>query len=190
MPLRPLIESDLPLVLGWRNAPAVRQHMFTSHEISLAEHRAWFGRLAGDARTRVYVHQDGQGQADGVVSFTQIHAASRSAFWGFYTAPEAPRGTGSLLGIDAMDQGFDELGLHKLNAEVLASNEKSLRFHQKLGFQCEGTFRDAHFDGERYVGVVRFGILADEWKETRRILIQGLDEFARKRTAEPSRQCP
>jgi UDP-4-amino-4,6-dideoxy-N-acetyl-beta-L-altrosamine N-acetyltransferase len=176
MPLRPLTEADLAQVLGWRNAPAVRRHMFTSHEIGMAEHRAWFGRLAGDPRTRVYVHQDSQGRADGLVSFTQIHAASGSAFWGFYTAPDAPRGTGSLLGIDAVDQGFGELGLHKLNAEVLASNDNSLRFHRKLGFQCEGTFRDGHFDGERHVDVVRFGILAHEWKQARCVLLQRLDE--------------
>lgn len=39
MTLALLTETDLDLILPWRNAPAVRQAMYIHHEISPDEHR-------------------------------------------------------------------------------------------------------------------------------------------------------
>lgn len=167
MPLNKLAETDLPLVLAWRNTPEVRQHMYSAHEISEAEHRAWFARMKHDPQVRWYIHQDEYCNLDGVVYFTQYQPENHSSFWGFYAAPEAPRGTGTKLGLDALDEAFNVLSLHKLNAEVLSSNERSLRFHEKMGFHREGIFRDDHFNGEYYVDVVRLGIVKSEWVEKR-----------------------
>jgi UDP-4-amino-4,6-dideoxy-N-acetyl-beta-L-altrosamine N-acetyltransferase len=167
MPLRQLVEADLPLVLGWRNAPSVRQNMYSKHEITAAEHRAWFARLKEDTQSLWFVHEDLAGQPDGVAYFTQIQLGKGSAFWGFYASPNAAPGTGTVLGIDSLDKAFVDLKLHKLNAEALVRNTASLRFQKKLGFQQEGLFRDFHFDGEHYVDVVRLGILATEWAAKR-----------------------
>ena len=163
MPLRPLKETDLPLVRGWRNAPEVRRNMYSKHEISEVEHQSWFSRLKDDDQSRWFIYVDAAGQPDGVVYFTQIQPGNGSAFWGFYAAPSAMAGTGTRLGLDSLDKAFSDLGLHKLNAEAIASNVASLRFQRKLGFKEEGLFRDFHFNGESYVNVVRLGILATEW---------------------------
>ena len=146
--------------------------MYSKHEIGEAEHRAWFAQMQHDQKSRWYIHEDDQGTPDGVVYFTQYLPENRSSFWGFYAAPDAPPGTGTKLGIDALDEAFHGLRLHKLNAEALASNQRSLRFHEKLGFQQEGLFREFHFDGERYVDVVRLGLLASEWPEKRAKILQ------------------
>lgn len=174
MPLRSLTEDDLPRILVWRNAPAVRLNSFTSREISEAEHRKWFASMTHDPTSRWYVYESNEGVPSGVVALNDYRPANRSSFWGFYTAPDAEPGTGTRLGIAALDEAFDALGLHKLNAEVLARNERSLRFHQKLGFSREGLFRESHFDGQRYVDVVRFGILDVEWHRRRSGLAQAI----------------
>ena len=36
--LRGIKEDELELMLSWRNAPKVRENMYTRHEISLSEH--------------------------------------------------------------------------------------------------------------------------------------------------------
>lgn len=163
MPLRPLAEADLDTVRTWRNAPEVRKGMFSTHEITQAEHLAWFARINQDPHVRWCMHEDMQGQADGVVGFTQYRPEMRTAFWGFYLDPGAQTGAGSRLGLDGLDHAFSVLNLHKLNAEVIATNERSLRFHQRLGFRQEGLFRDAHFDGNQFVDVLRFSMLESEW---------------------------
>ena len=71
------------------------------------------------------------------------------------------------MGLDELNEAFNVLGLHKLNAEVLITNERSRQFHEKLGFCVEGRFRDYHFNGERFIDVFRLGMLDSEWSENR-----------------------
>ena len=167
MHLRILTEADLPLILAWRNATEVRRFMYSQHKISESEHLAWFSRIKHDLQARWYLHHDENNKPDGVVYFTQYRPENQSSFWGFYVAPKSPAGTGTKLGLDALNEAFCLLGLHKLNAEVLATNKLSLIFHEKLGFCAEGRFRDYHFNGKSFIDVIRFGILKSEWSENR-----------------------
>lgn len=100
------------------------------------------------------------------MGFINIHqiAAGGIADWGFYAAPDAPKGTGKQLGQAALQYAFSVVGAHKLCAQALHFNERSVRFHLNLGFQQEGTLRDQHFDGQNYHDVVCFGLLASEWQ--------------------------
>jgi methionyl-tRNA formyltransferase len=167
MPLRPLAEQDLPFVRAWRNAPEVRRNMYSKHEITEAEHQAWFARLRDDAQSRWFIHEDAVGQPDGVVYFTQLQPDQGNAFLGFYANTAAKPGVGMHIAFDSLEVAFNELNLHKLNCEVLMTNWQVINLDKKLGFKEEGVFRGYHFNGENYVDVIRLGILASEWIATR-----------------------
>jgi UDP-4-amino-4,6-dideoxy-N-acetyl-beta-L-altrosamine N-acetyltransferase len=175
--LRPLEESDLKLILPWRNALTVRQAMFTQHEISWDEHQAWFHRMQADESKQWFLFLDYENVPSAVVSFVSIDQVQKLAFWGFYTDPDARPGTGTRMSLDALDKAFFELGLRKLNAEVLASNLCSLEMHKKIGFIEEGRFRDHFFDGESNVDVFRFGILYEEWPHAKRNLQDRISQW-------------
>jgi len=177
MRLTPLTEADLESILPWRNAPAVRRAMVSQHEISLEEHRAWFQRLQQDASKRWYLYRDNAGRAQGVVYCTDLDPHQGTGFWGFYARPEAPSGTGLRMPVAARDLAFGELGLRKLNGEVLADNTRSVNLHKKVGFQEEGRFRQQHFDGDNRVDIIRLGLLADEWVERRPRLAERLRQL-------------
>jgi len=176
--LRPLEESDLKLILPWRNAPTVRQAMFTQHEISWDEHQAWFHRMQADETKQWFIFMDHEGVPSAVVSFVSIELTQKLAFWGFYSDPDAIPGTGMRMSLDALDKAFFELGLRKLNAEVMASNLRSLEMHKKIGFIEEGRFRNHFFNGESSVDVVRFGILHEEWPHVKRNLQDRISQWA------------
>lgn len=181
MSLKPLEEKDLPLVLAWRNAPEVRRNMYSNHEISQEEHLAWFVRLQHDSQSRWFIHIDTVGRPDGVVYFTQYQPDRGSSFWGFYAGSSAQSGVGLRMEFEALEKAFGEFGLHKLNCEVLISNGQVINLHNKFGFTQEGVFRDYHFDGDKYVDVVRFGILDTEWaakREEVKARITKLDSLA------------
>jgi len=160
--LRPLEEEDLDLILRWRNRPEVRANMFTAHEISLDEHRAWFARVSVDPTRRSYIYVEGA-EPLGVVAFTELQVEDRTAAWGFYTADTAPRGVGTRMLSAALVEAFGALGLEKVWSEVLAFNAASLALHHKLGFQIEGRLRAHHVSGSARVDVVRLGLLRGEW---------------------------
>jgi len=136
--------------------------MRTSHEITLEEHHQWFSRHANNPERHLLIFELDSTPL-GFINIYQI-APGGIAEWGFYTAPDAPPGTGRLLGQASLHYAFVESGLHKLIGQVLAYNERSVRYHLALGFAQEGILRQQHFDGQHYHDVVCFGLLASEWR--------------------------
>lgn len=160
--IRPIVESDVALVLKWRNHLSVRQFMFNQHEISYEEHRRWFElSLKSDERHLLIVEKNGV--PFGFVNFNEI-VPDQIADWGFYRAPDAERGTGQLLALLALKYAFEELGLHKICGRVIEYNDRSIRFHVRQGFNKEGVLREQYFDGESYHSIICFGLLVNEWK--------------------------
>jgi UDP-4-amino-4,6-dideoxy-N-acetyl-beta-L-altrosamine N-acetyltransferase len=160
--VRPLSPLDLPLVLQWRNHWDVRRFMFTQHEISPQEHVDWFEN-AGQHTHRHLLIFEKNGTPMGYVSF-RVSASSKNAHWGFYCAPEAPKGTGRLLAQTAIQYAFSQLGIWKICGEVFSYNEPSIRLHQLLGFKKEDPLRELRFSGPTYHDVVCFGLFADDWR--------------------------
>lgn len=160
--IRRMMHADLERVLAWRNHPDVRRYMYTQHEIALDEHQRWFERSLQDPKKHLLVFEVNQ-QPLGFVNFNEAVNGS-IADWGFYVAPDAPKGSGRQLGCAALSHAFTQLQLHKVCGQALAYNERSIQFHQSLGFQQEGILRDQHFDGERHHHVICFGLLCHEWK--------------------------
>jgi UDP-4-amino-4,6-dideoxy-N-acetyl-beta-L-altrosamine N-acetyltransferase len=160
--IRVMTDADLERVLHWRNHPNVRRYMYTQHEISLDEHRSWFERNVDNPLKHLLIFELAS-VPRGYINFTR-HSASAVADWGFYIAPDAPKGAGSQLGQAALRYAFAKLELRKVCGQALAYNEPSIRFHRRLGFQQEGVLRDQHFDGSSYHAVICFGLLASEWQ--------------------------
>ncbi len=165
--LRPMTKGDLERVLAWRNHLEVRRYMYTQHEISLEEHKHWFSRASQDPETHLLVFEIA-GIPLGFVSIQRISSGG-VADWGFYAAPEAPKGTGHALGQAAVRFAFEAIGLHKLCGRAFSFNERSIRLHLNLGFQHEGVLRQQHYDGQHYHDIVHFGLLAKEWSQRNQV---------------------
>jgi UDP-4-amino-4,6-dideoxy-N-acetyl-beta-L-altrosamine N-acetyltransferase len=160
--VRPMTSDDLDLVFQWRNHPKIRHEMLTQHEIVFEEHRVWFNRVSADPRKCVLIYEE-NGIRKGFVQFTNAQAGEVSD-WGFYTAPDATKGTGQKLGNAALDYAFEKLKLHKVCGQAIASNKASIKFHLKLGFTQEGILREQVHGMLDYQDLICFGILEREWK--------------------------
>lgn len=160
--VRALAFDDLPMVLTWRNDPAVRRFMFTQHEICLEEHQAWFARCQKDGTRRLLIVES----MGDVIGFVQLSGVCPGgvADWGFFVRPDAPKGTGQRLGRAALEYAFGELGLHKVCGQVIDSNHGSIAFHKKLGFKQEGALRDQQRIADEYHTLIYFGMLSHEWQ--------------------------
>lgn len=159
--VRKMDYCDLAAVLDWRNNPAVRNYMYTQHEIKRQEHHNWFEKNRCDPTKHLLI-VEGDRRPLGFVNFNEV--ASGIAEWGFYAAPESPKGSGRVLCSAALDHAFIQLGLQKINGQALAHNKRSIELHRSLGFQQERVLSDHHFDGESYQHVFCFGLSAEEWQ--------------------------
>lgn len=160
--LRPVSRSDLEQVLQWRNHIEVRRYMYTTHEISLTEHRSWFESASINPAVELKIYEQG-GEPQGFLNITRTRCPE-VADWGFYLAPNAPKGSGRELGQLGLHHAFEKLGLHKICGQALGFNHRSIVFHQRLGFIEEGRLREHHLYDGVFHDVVCFGLIKFEWQ--------------------------
>lgn len=135
--LRPATDDDVEDIRRWRNHPSARAVSFTQHEISPAEHRAWWSAVRDDPSRRVLVYEY-NGVAAGSVTYTFLDTEARTAKWGCALDVDG-------LGRDVLpawlklegvliDYAFDTLGLSMLGGEVLLENKQVWQLHKRFGF--------------------------------------------------------
>ena len=61
--------------------------------------------------------------------------------------------------------GFEEMGLHRIEACPLVTNEGSMRLLVKLGFKPEGTLRERQLFRGSFVDQTYLGLLDGEWMD-------------------------
>jgi UDP-4-amino-4,6-dideoxy-N-acetyl-beta-L-altrosamine N-acetyltransferase len=163
MTLRKIEKSDLELILKWRNHPKIRQCMFYQEIISLESHTEWYEEESEKENACWLIYSNARGKLSGVINCTNIDQQFAHGFWGFYTAPDAEPGTGTLMCSEGLDYFFEKFKLNKINAEVLESNERSHSFHKKLGFNIEGQFIDHYKNKSGFQTVTRYAIFFKDW---------------------------
>lgn len=170
--LKPLEEADLNIVFKWRNSNRIKQYMYTDHTITWEEHRKWFIKVKQDETTKIFLLHF-HNQPLGLVNFKQIDLNNSRCYWGFYIGEEnAPKGAGTIMGLLALDHIFYEVGLQKVCAEVIETNERSYFYHQKLGFETEGKFKEHLWKDERFVDVISMALFVNKWDIVRKRLLQ------------------
>lgn len=161
--LRPIQESDLLQILEWRNSEHIRNHMFNDQMITMSEHKAWFERVKEHPH-QVHLIFEFQNVPVGVVNFTQINERYQTCDWGFYLgAPNNPRGLGTIMGFLGLAYIFEQKGIRKVCGQILQFNEKSIKFHQRLGFQKEGHLVKHVWKNGNYEDIVLMALFQDQW---------------------------
>ncbi|MFE1952455.1 GNAT family N-acetyltransferase [Streptomyces sp. NPDC059524] len=162
--LRPFTEDDAVVMAGVVGDPEVER--FTGGgTFTLERLRAWYGsRAAQTDRLDLAVTDRATGELVGEVVLNEWEPEHRCAT--FRTAIGA-RGRGRGLGSEALRlvvrYGFESAGLHRIQLEAYADNERALHVYAKAGFVVEGVRRQAElWDGRRRDAVL-MAALADEW---------------------------
>ena len=171
-----LSQTDLDIVLPWRNDPSVRRCMYSSHVITADEHQKWFNHISA-AEDRIALLFSVGEEPRGVVQFNQLNVDARRGRWGFYIDPKALPHWSLLVEFEALEYAFEVLKLHKLDCEVISFNKKVINLHKKSGFLEEGWFVDYHYDGTQFHDVCRLSMLANNWPEHRARIAARIDRL-------------
>ena len=92
------------------------------------------------------------------------YARDRRAELGYWLVASAwNRGYASEATRATVAFGFEELGLARIYAQVIAGNTASMRVLSKLGMIQEGTKRQHVKKGNKLHDIVLYGLLREEW---------------------------
>ncbi|MGJ7879184.1 GNAT family N-acetyltransferase [Streptomyces rochei] len=164
--LRPFTEADAARMGEIVGDPEVRR--FTGspgHELTPELLRSWYGsRSAQPDRLDLAVTDPADGEVLGEVVLHAWVPEERSCT--FRTLIGA-RGRGRGIGTEAtrliVGYAFEELGLHRVQLDAYAFNDRALRVYEKVGFVREGVRRKVERRDGVWVDEVLMAVLDHEW---------------------------
>lgn len=108
-------------------------------------------------------------QTIGLVTLADLDPFSGNAELGIMLASASFRKKGyarEAIGL-ILNYAFGELRLHRIFVRVAPENHASIRLFESFGFQKEGQIRDAMRRGDGYVDLLLYGLLEDEYRQTK-----------------------
>ena len=150
-----------------RNQTSVRAAMYTDHEIEVSEHLDWLKKITSDPKQIVFVVLDEEDPI-GVVSFNELDLLHKKADWAFYFDESRRGGLGKAIEYNVLEYAFNELGLEKLNCEVIEHNEAVVNLHKRFSFVNEGFRRENINKNSKRIGVHFLGLTKSDCLENKR----------------------
>jgi RimJ/RimL family protein N-acetyltransferase len=166
-------EDDLPTSARWMADFEVTYHLWTTAVVplSLEDEQEWFENRDQSSETTFtfYLRTIRDGQLIGLVSLIRYDMHNQIASLGIAIGErdEQNKGYGTEAMRLALNYGFNELNLHRIELTVSSFNPHAIHIYEKLGFQHEGIKRQALFRDGRYHDVIQMGILRNEWQSFR-----------------------
>lgn len=125
------------------------------------------GFANNESMTTVILYEDA---VAGVASYNSIDFSNNTAYIGYWLGEEF-QGNGIMTRVaNALTaHAFEVLALNKVDIRAAVENQKSRSIPERLGYVQEGTIRQAEWLYDHYVDHVVYGMLAEEWKEEKRV---------------------
>ena len=161
--LRPVEESDYPLIHRWMNHPEIWRYMDYEMPLSLVEVAEDVERSRREGQPFTIVVD---GRPIGRIGLNQFRSRDRicslymyigePSFWGQGFARDAVM---TLLAF-----AFDRWDLHQVELWTLGDNNRAIDTYAKCGFVQEARMRDRSWKGGRWVDRVLMSINRDEFE--------------------------
>lgn len=167
--MRELARGDLDAINAWRaDRDTVACLGAPFRYIGREVDEAWFDSYLKGRTSCVRCVAVDSGEPEtplGLATIASISWVHRTCTFHIQVSPEARgRGVGKFA-LDAMlRHAFLDLGMNRVELDVLEANARARRMYEKAGFVAEGRRRQAAFKEGSYVDMVVMGLLRDEWE--------------------------
>lgn len=157
-------EQHLQQILDWRTSEQVTQFMYTDIEYSLENQKKWLEKIRADENGRYFL-MEYRDELIGFISLTDIQWQHKRATWNFYIGNMKYAMLAGFLGAYMYNYAFDELGLEKLNGEVMDINEGVRKLHAKQGAREVGMLKHHICKNDVWHDVYMFEMTKERWLE-------------------------
>ncbi len=105
-------------------------------------------------------------QIIGIAGFDDIVKENKVAtlFIGIGNKDVRGRGYGKEALNLLLEYGFNKLGFHRIQLNVLEFNMAAISLYEKAGFKREGTYREFVLRDDKRYDLLLYGLLKSEWK--------------------------
>ncbi len=167
--LRELERKDLREINKWRNDKDLIDCLgatfrFINNEVD----EKWFDNYMSGRNTQVRCSiVDESDNILGLVSLVKIDNINQSAELHIMIGGLNNRGKGigtfAVKGV--LNHAFFNLNLNRIELTVLSNNERAIALYEKIGFKREGIKRKARYKNGKFVDMILYSLLKDEYYE-------------------------
>jgi ribosomal-protein-serine acetyltransferase len=105
------------------------------------------------------------GEIVGAVGCHPIDWANRNCHIGYWIdAAHQRKGLMTRCSAALIDYLFEEMALHRVTIQCGTGNSRSCAIPERLGFTREGVIREAEWVNDRWVDLVVWGMLVQDWR--------------------------
>lgn len=133
--MRPMVESDLKMVLDWRNSGRIRNVMVNTIQITFEEHLAWYNHKKNERPCRYFIFYH-KARPIGYIGYNDF-VAGESCDPGMYIGEmdDVPANAGFAVFYFSTEYAFEYLNMKYIHSLVSSDNKKSVSGTEMLGFQ-------------------------------------------------------
>ena len=148
--LRAIEREDLAQLLVWRNRPEFRRYFREIRELGKESQNSWYEKVViKDHKTHMFaITELEKSELLGACGLCYIDWINRNADFSIYIGANNLY-IDDVFAVDAarilIKYGFEELGLHRVWAEIYNFDENKKRFFDTLGFKLDGIHRETHW---------------------------------------------
>ena len=162
--------SDLNLLHEWSNDPEIWALLGGWHfPFSSRSTEEWIkSRQDNNLTTHVFCIDATDTGLIGTANLVNIDWKNKNAFHGMMIGNIEMRGKGYALDtvMTMMRFAFDELGLQRLDSDIISTNERSIAFYtNKCGWKQEGVKQNWFYRNGQYFDKIIVGITREEYYE-------------------------
>ncbi|HET7323439.1 MAG TPA: GNAT family protein [Halococcus sp.] len=170
--LRPAEEEDIEFLQQCMNNPQVWRPALDINPMNYEQGSEFFESVISDSDGVHCLVCDDE-EPTGIISLTESQygpdetSRARAAELAYWLAPEYHRqGYGSDAAAQMIQYAFEDRNLRRVGARCGSFNDASIGLLESLGFEHEGTLREAAWFRGEYHDMLWYGLLREDW-ETR-----------------------
>jgi RimJ/RimL family protein N-acetyltransferase len=163
--LRPVEESDLPLITKWINDRKVTRFLKTRYPVMFSGEKKWFEGLADRKEDVVMVITTLRGKPIGMMGIHRINLIDGTGTTGAFIGEKSywSKGFGTDAKMQLLEYCFNTLNLRKIMSKVYAFNARSLAYSKHCGYKVEGVLKQHVFREGKYHDVIILSLFKDDW---------------------------
>jgi len=160
--LRSVVKKDLEFFKIWRNTYEIWKNNTQFILLNMINQRNWFQSLSDRKKNRAMFTIINKTKIPiGICGFIDIDPDNKNAKIAIIIGKIDlhSKGIGSESMNLLLDYGFNQLKLHRIEAEIIEYNTNSIKFFQKFNFQLETNLRQAIWRKHRWWNIQKYSLI-------------------------------
>lgn len=167
MKVEKISENHLKIRCDWLNNPAIFKNMNMQYPITLEETKKWFEGIVINDKRLDFVFLEGL-ETIAMSGLTNLDLANGLVEFYIMVNPALQgKGIGKKSTIFTVNWAFNNLNIHKIYLYTNDFNTNANFLYEKLGFKKEGILRKHKFKEGKLIDRNIYGLLKEDWVETR-----------------------